>query len=75
MKLLVMSKATADSLTTATVGKGAELRPRLIDAGPQAGSYALGLSALTDAAFTALKGTLNGCTQVDIDTTLAWPNG
>lgn len=73
LPFLLMSETQAADFRDETAGDENQLDPRLIDAGPHAGKYALPERVLYAQEFEARRDALRMLTSVNLDTDVAWP--
>lgn len=74
MLFIILSTQQANRARTDTRLAEHRLDPRLIDAGPQAGKWALPARVLDDYEHRASKQVLERLTIVDLDPAQAWPD-
>jgi hypothetical protein len=73
LPFLTMTALQAARFREETAADESRLEPRLIEAGPHAGKYALPRRVLDDPAFANRQDALLMLTEVALDTDAAWP--
>lgn len=73
LPFLIMSSIQAARFREETAGDDNRLEPRLIEAGPQAGKYALPRRVLDDPAHAGRQDALLMLSEVALDVETAWP--
>jgi len=73
MPFLLMTEAQAADFREVTAGDQNRLDPRLIDAGPHKGKYALPERVIYDPEFEDRRDAMRMLTPVQFDTDIAWP--
>lgn len=73
MRFMVMSAEQADEITQASAGRDYNLRPRLVDAGSQAGRYALLSKLKVDDRYSDFWPMMAAYEEMDLDTDEMWP--
>lgn len=73
LPFLIMTPLQAARFREETAGDENRLEPRLIDAGPQAGKYALPRRVIDDPAYAVRQDALLMLTEVALDIDAAWP--
>jgi hypothetical protein len=73
MLMIVMTEPEANEVRALTSHAGNRIEPRKIEAGDNAGQYAVPARSASDPAHEHVWGFLNQCPIVDIEPATAWP--
>lgn len=72
-RFMAMDAQQSQQLVDATEGRDYVLRPREIEAGPNAGVFVLPVRIKTDENYSDFWETLAALEEIDVDPVVAWP--